>query len=150
MNMKTILFTIFSILAVLSLTGCSASGAGKADDTLDEQVDHIEVIYFHGNMRCLTCRAIEKFAHETVDSLFKDEVNSEKVLFRVVSIPENEAMADDYQTTGSSLFVTSFINGKETRKNMTEFGFKTARKNHVLFQDSLANVIRQSLENIRP
>lgn len=137
-------------MALLALPGCSASGTGKADDTSDEKVDHIEVIYFHGNMRCLTCRAIEKFAQETVDSLFKDEVNSGKVLFRVVSIPENEAMADDYRTTGSSLFVTSFINGKETRNNMTEFGFKTARKNHVLFQDSLANVIRQSLENIRP
>lgn len=148
--MKTFIFTIFSILAVLSLQGCSASNGGKAEETLHEQEDHIDVIYFHGNMRCLTCRAIEKFAQETVDSLFKDEVNSGKVLFRVVSIPENEATADDYQTTGSSLFVTSFINGKETRNNMTEFGFKTARKNHVLFQDSLANVIRQSLENIRP
>lgn len=60
MNMKTILFTIFSILAVLSLTGCSASGTGKADDTLDEHVDHIEVIYFHGNMRCLTCNSRTK------------------------------------------------------------------------------------------
>lgn len=141
---------ILSSMIMVLFVGCSSPKEKETAESVSNLDNHIEVIYFHGNMRCLSCRAIEKFAKETVDSLFTDEKKAGKVIFKVVDVSENEALADSYQTTGSSLYVTTFCNGKESRKDMTEFGFRTARKQHQLFQDSLASTIRNSLKNIAP
>lgn len=141
---------ILPIIMLVCFVNCSSPKENRHAGKESETEDHVEVIYFHGKMRCLTCRAIEKYAKETVDSLFHEEVKNGKVIFRVIDIQDYEDLADIYQTTGSSLFVTSIINGKETRKDMTEFGFKTARKEHQIFQDSLASAIKHSLNNIKP
>ena len=150
--MKSLRFflPILPIVMLVCFTNCSSPKETRHAGNESGTEDHVEVIYFHGKMRCLTCRAIEKYAKETVASLFNDAVKGGKVIFRVIDIQENEAMADSYQTTGSSLFITSFIDGKETRKDMTEFGFKTARKEHQIFQDSLVSAIKHSLNNMKP
>ena len=152
MNKKTLIryLSMLPLFIGLLLSACSSSNNDRAEDKSGISDNRVEVIYFHGNMRCLTCKAIEKFAKETVDSMYPDEVKNGKLRFRVVSILDNEKMADDYQTTGSSLFVTTYINGIEKRTDMTEFGFKTARKRHEYFQDSLSKVIRQSLNDMNP
>lgn len=136
---------IFSLM----ITGCNATESEKSKEAGKSMDNRVEVIYFHGKMRCSSCKAMEKYASEAVDSLFKDELKAGKVIFRTVDIQDNEAMADDYQVTGSSLFITSFSNGKESRKDMTEFGFKTARKHPGIFQDSVSNVIREFLNHIK-
>ncbi len=112
------------------------------------QKDRVEVIYFHGKQRCATCMAIEKNTREVINSLFADELRSGKVVFKTVDIstPEGEKIADKYEVTWSSLFVNKWKNGKETRNNMTEFGFGNARKNPGAFKKGLADRIRQSLK----
>ena len=152
MNMRTFnrYLSMFPLCIGLLLSACTSSNKSGEEDKSKLPDNRVEVIYFYGNMRCLTCKAIEKFAKETVDSIFTEESRNGKVRFRVVSIPDNEKMAYEYQTTGSSLFVTTYINGVEKRTDMTEFGFKTARKRHEYFQDSLSKVIRQSLYDMNP
>jgi thioredoxin fold protein len=149
---KTILsLSAISLMAIVLLSGClsNSSKDGKMDEQKSGEIeDHVEVLYFHGKAQCITCRAIEKFASEAIDSVFADEVKLGRVSFRVIDIDENEELANDYQTTWSSLFVTTFKNGEETRENLTEFGFSTARNNHDVFQDSLIHVIRNSLNRI--
>lgn len=147
--MKLLRFFLSMLPMLISFISCSSPKDTRQEDNESETEDHVEVIYFHGNMRCLTCRAIEKYAKETVDSLFDKEIKGREVIFRVIDIQNNDKLADSYQTTGSSLFVTSFKNGHETRKDMTEFGFKTARRHHQIFQDSLASVIRHTLNDIK-
>lgn len=110
--------------------------------------DRVEVVYFHGKQRCATCMAIEKNARETVSTMFADEVKKGSVVFRTVDIStsEGEKEADKYEVTWSSLFVNKWRNGKESRSNMTEFGFGHARKNPDGFKKGLAAKIRQSLK----
>lgn len=112
------------------------------------QKDRVEVIYFHGKQRCATCMAIEKNTREVINSLFADELKNGKIVFKIVDIstPEGEKIADKYEVTWSSLFVNKWKNGKETRNNMTEFGFGNARKNPGAFKKGLADRIRQSLK----
>lgn len=150
MRSYTIIVSIIATLASACAISCASQGDKQPQATTDEMVNHIEVIYFHGNMRCITCKAIEKYARETVDSIFPDEKESGRVIFRTVNITDNEEMADNYQASGSSLFVTSLADGHESRKDLTEYGFRTARRHHEMFQDSLASAIRQSLENLKP
>lgn len=92
--------------------------------------DHVEVMYFHGKQRCVTCMAIEKYAQEVVEKDFANEKKNGKVVFKVVDIstPEGAKIAKDYRVTWSSLFVNGWKNGKETRNDMTQFAFKNARK----------------------
>lgn len=94
--------------------------------------DCVEVMYFHGKQRCVTCMAIEKYARELVEKDFANEKKKGKVVFKVVDISTDEGakIAKEYRVTWSSLYVNGWKNGKEQRNDMTQFAFKNAR-NHV-------------------
>lgn len=131
---------------VIGLMSCG-NGENTANAKSPEK-DRVEVIYFHGKQRCATCMAIEKNTKELVNSMFADELKNGTVVFKTVDIstPEGEAIADKYEVTWSSLFVNKWKGGKETRNNMTEFGFGNARNNPNGFKKGLAEKIRQSLK----
>lgn len=138
------LLMIFALL--IGLVSCgSGENTANAKST---QKDRVEVIYFHGKQRCATCTAIEKNTREVLNSLFANELKNGNVVFKIVDIstPEGEKIADKYEVTWSSLFVNKWKNGKETRNNLTEFGFGNARKNPDAFKKGLADKIRQSLK----
>lgn len=140
---------IISVLVPICLFSCSSPKTGEAKGDECGTEDHVEVIYFYGKMRCKTCQAIEALTKETVESTFKDEVKAGKVVLRAVNIGDNPAMVDEYEAAGSSLFVTAFADGRQTRKNLTELGFMTACQRPEAFKDSLAATIRQSLETLK-
>ena len=79
MNKKTLIryLSMLPLFIGLLLSACSSSNNDRAEDKSGISDNRVEVIYFHGNMRCLTCKAIEKFAKETVDSMYPDEVKME-------------------------------------------------------------------------
>ena len=131
------------------ITGLMSCGGGDNTATAKSpEKDRVEVIYFHGKQRCATCMAIEKNAKEVVNTLFTNELENGTVVFKTVDIstPEREKIADRYEVTWSSLFVNKWKGGKETRNNMTEFGFGNARKNPDGFKKGLADKIRQLLK----
>lgn len=92
--------------------------------------------------------AIEKEAKAVVEQQFANDVKNEKVVFRAVDIsdPKNEALANKYEVSWSSLFLTSFKNGKETRHNLTELGFGNARSKPDVFKKVLAEKINAALK----
>ena len=110
--------------------------------------DHVEVMYFHGKQRCVTCMAIEKNAREVVEKDFAKEVKSGKVVFKIVDIStaEGAKIAKDYRVTWSSLFVNGWKNGKETRNDMTQFAFKNARKHADEFKKGVKEKIKKQLQ----
>lgn len=138
------------LLMILALIiGMASCGSGEKDTTaLSHENDRVEVIYFHGKQRCLTCRAIEKNTTEVLNDTFAKELKNGTLVFKTVDIttPEGEKIADKYEVTWSSLFVNKWKDGKESRNNMTEFGFGNARKNPEEFKKGLADKIRQSLK----
>lgn len=136
---------IFALLIGLVSCGHNSDSAAK-EETLEK--DRVEVIYFHGKQRCATCMAIEKNTREVIDSIFADKIADGSLVFRIVDIstPEGEQIADKYEVTWSSLFVSKWNNGEETRGNLTEFGFGNARQNADMFKKGLTDKIRQSLE----
>lgn len=109
---------------------------------------YVEVMYFHGKQRCLTCRAIEKYTKEVVYNDFAKLVKSGKVRYREIDIStaEGEKIADKYHVTWSSLYVNGWTNGKETRNNLTRMGFKYARSNTKQFKSELKGKINQLLK----
>lgn len=134
------------MLLSLGLFACGGgnSKTQKSNDA-DNTKDRIEVLYFHGKQRCATCMAIEQRTLETLEEQFADDLKNGSLVFRVIDIsqPENEALADKYQVTWSSLFVCRWKAGRETPENLTEFAFGNARTAPDTFKAGLAARIRE-------
>ena len=144
--MKKVLLLL--TLAV-GLFSCSTKSNGTQTETAttDEEVkDHVELVYFHGKQRCITCRAIEKYSKEVVDSIIGTGIPADELIFKVVDINENEALADSYEVTSSSLFLVKSANGAENRDNLTEFGFSNAKSKPDAFKQGLTEKLETALK----
>lgn len=132
---RNLLFVVMSLFAMVALAQTKVK-------------DHVEVMYFHGKQRCVTCMAIEKNARDVVEKDFANEKKSGKVAFKVVDIstPEGARIAKDYRVTWSSLFVNSWKNGKEKRSDMTQFAFKNARKHADEFKKGVSGKIKELMK----
>lgn len=129
------------LLMVVSLFAMMALAQTKVKD-------HIEVIYFHGKQRCVTCRAIEKHAHDVVEKDFGNELKNGKVVFKVVDIStaEGAKIAKRFRVNWSSLYVNGWKGGKEERNDMTQFAFKNARNNADEFKKGVRAKIKELLK----
>ena len=132
---RNLLFVVMGLFAMVALAQTKVK-------------DHVEVMYFHGKQRCMTCMAIEKNAREVVEKDFANEKKSGKVVFKVVDISTDEGakIAKDYRVTWSSLFVNGWKNGKEKRNDMTQFAFKNARKNANEFKKGVSGKIKELMK----
>ena len=70
---------------------CLFSICGMAQIAADT---YVEVLYFHGKQRCVTCKAIEKYTKEVVNADLAELVKNGKLRFKEVDIstPEGEKL----------------------------------------------------------
>jgi hypothetical protein len=73
----------------------------------------IVATYFHGNVRCTTCRKVESYAREAVEEGFATEIEAGTVEFRTVNVeePQNRHFVRDYQLMTRSVVVTEEVDG---------------------------------------
>lgn len=144
--MRTLLFIL---LVFAGFASCKGSQSAKAQNSAQTgQKEYVEVIYFHGKQRCVTCNAIEKLAKEVVEKDFAQQFKDGKVVFRIVDISteEGEKIADKYEVTWSSLFINKWDDGKEAKNNMTDFGFSYAKNSPDVFKDGVKKKIDELLK----
>lgn len=103
----------------------------------------VEVKYFHGQQRCVTCRSIEQQTRELLEDSYAKECKEGKIIFTVIdcSTEEGKRMASEYKVTYSSLFVEK--GGK--RVNLTQTGFQYAKNQPAEFKKHLKAAIDQYL-----
>ncbi len=77
-----------------------------------------------------------------------DAVRKGDVKFRTIDISreENEAVAEKYEVTWSSLFVVKHKGGVETVENLTELAFGNARKSPEVFKAGVVKTVREMLK----
>jgi hypothetical protein len=92
--------------------------------------------YFHGTFRCSTCRTIEQYSLEAIQTYFAKELGSGKLEFRPVNIeePENKHFIQDYQLVTRSLVLSLMSDGKETKWNNLADVWKLVRDKDKFFQ----------------
>ena len=139
-------------MIAISLLLFSCSGKPKTENKqeVSAQGDRVEVIYFHGKQRCVTCRAIEQLTNEVLEATFKNQIDKGAVVYKVIDISkkENGQIADKYEVTWSSLFVNGWKDGKENVNNMTEFSFSNARKSPDKFKEGIKNKVDELLKQL--
>ena len=144
--MRITLSTIIGLLFIV--TSCSA-GKKQPEETVAPPTigNYVEVLYFHGKQRCITCNAIEKLTKEALQENFADELDSGEVIFRVIDISEkqNEVVAEKYEVSWSSLFINRWDGVQETRGNMTEFGFLHAKSSPEVFKEGVKKKVSDLL-----
>ena len=113
------------------------------------QAQRVEVRYFHGKQRCITCRSIEKCAKEVLEESFASQQKSKKISMKVfdISTEQGKLVAADHKVSFSSLFIVKIDkNGKETRTDLTRQGFQYAKRNPGEFKKILKEEITKALK----
>ena len=113
------------------------------------QAQRVEVRYFHGKQRCITCRSIEKCAKEVLDESFASWQKNKKISMKVIdfSTEQGKPVAADHKVSFSSLFIVKIDKkGKETRIDLTRQGFQYAKRNPVEFKKILKEEITKALK----
>lgn len=122
-------------LAALTLL-CACGGNPGRPTAAGETAaaDCVQVLYFHGKQRCVTCNAIERLTREVVDSMGRDGV-----VMRVIDLNEDESLADQYEVTWSSLILDR--DGRV--ENLTQMGFGYAKDQPGVFKTRLTEAIER-------
>ncbi len=77
--------------------------------------------YFLTTKRCPTCRKIEAYTTEAIETAFARQLELGRLEFHVVNVdePENSHYIDDYQLTTKSVVLADYRDGEQTRwKNL--------------------------------
>lgn len=135
---KKSLTTIMAVLMLL-FTACN-SDAQKTNDKVPGIAAKIEVIQFHSEHRCYSCLQIEKLTKLTLANYFP----SLKLVLVNVDDKKNEKMAEEFEATGSALFLFNPATGK--KKDLTSFAFLKVG-NDKLFDTELKKHIEDFLKS---
>ncbi|HOW42349.1 MAG TPA: nitrophenyl compound nitroreductase subunit ArsF family protein [Candidatus Omnitrophota bacterium] len=106
--------------------------------------------YFHGNARCYTCRTMEQYSKEALETNFKDALAAGKLEFKAVNVEEreNEHFAQKYQLYTKSLVLSLVKDGKEIRsKNLA--GIWDHVRNKRRFFDYVTEEVSDFLKEIQ-
>lgn len=135
MNYKLILIATVTLLFV----ACGNKPSTEKEIKRESPKNGVEVLYFHGKQRCVTCNSIERLTREVLETHFTGELKNGTIMFHIIDIsqPENEQIADKYEVSWSSLFVNKWMNGVEIKTNMTDFGFSYAKNQPEVFKQGL-------------
>ena len=77
--------------------------------------------YFHTTYRCASCRSIEAYSREAIESAFADELKDGRLVWKVVNVEVkgNEHFVKDYQLFTKSVVLVDEVKGKQARwKNL--------------------------------
>jgi len=103
-----------AVVALLTLAAVfvpTYAPASDASDTPASSAEHrIVAYYFHGNARCKTCRAIESYSQEALESGFPDELADGRLEWQVVNTDEsqNAHFVKDFQLVSKALVLVEY------------------------------------------
>lgn len=145
--MKKILYIGVALLAFI-VTSCAGNASKTSESQEVTKNDGVEILYFHGKQRCITCNAIERLTTEVINETFAQELKDGKLSMQIIDIstPEGEAIADRYEVTWSSLFFNKWEDGNEARNNITQLGFAKAKNMPKEFKSDITNQLTELLK----
>lgn len=114
------LFVAISLIVLAAKESAKSRSTTPPDSLTQKEVameHHLKIFYFHGNVRCPSCKKIEAYTKETITSRYKPEMDSGLIEFTEINIdkPENEKFIEQYRLTTKQVIVSEFENGKEKR-----------------------------------
>jgi hypothetical protein len=125
MNMKgSSSISTFLMVAVITVGFMAITPDAGAQKAVDQQPAAqaapdagFVAFYFHGNVRCATCRKIEAYADEAIRSAFPAELEAGALTWQTINIdePENKHFIEDFQLTTRSVVLAEYRDGEVVR-----------------------------------
>lgn len=115
--MKRILLTLFILSTTFTIFAQTQNINKKTK---------LFVYYFHITDRCNTCRNIEAVTTKVLNENYKNELDSEIIVFKTFNVeyPENKYICEKYQAYGATLALTKIEFGVEAKiEDLTNFAF---------------------------
>jgi len=130
---KSILSSVM-VTIMLLFTACNGNAQNTKKAVSKTETATIQVIQFHSEHRCMTCNLIEKLTKETLQKF-------PTIPFLLVNVDDkkNEKMAEQFEATGTALFLYNPKTGK--KKDLTDFAFMNAKSDSKKFKDGLEKEI---------
>lgn len=93
----------------------SPAVAGPNEPSPAAKASKVVLYYFHGTVRCPTCRKFESFSNEALQEAFAEALNDGRLEWRVVNVdePGNEHFVSDYQLYTRALVLVKIRDGKQ-------------------------------------
>ncbi len=148
-NFVSAALLLFVTASVVILIGREVSGptADEAASAAEQMPDNTLIVYyFHGDTRCPTCRNIEAYSHEAVESAFAEELAQNKLLWNAVNYeqPENNHFATDYEIVAPTVILIRTANGKAADWKNLDRVWELVRDREA-FTEYIQNEIRSML-----
>jgi len=80
----------------------------------DDSSVNVEIYHFHATQQCWSCIRLGELAEKTVNTYYRDELASGKLVFGHIDgqKPENRDLVMKYGVRGSSLFIGTYVDGE--------------------------------------
>jgi hypothetical protein len=130
---------------LLAVTVIGMSAYAFAADASPQST--VYAYYFHGTMRCPTCRKLEQYSKEVIERNFALDLASGGLAFKVVNVEEreNEHYVKEYNLYTKSLVLSKVIDGKEiSAKNLDKIWEYVGNKQK--FSEYVTREIREFLK----
>ena len=120
MKIKPVITAIllgFVAASIAMLTfGNSDTSEPKDETTQSTRPNRVIIYYFHGNVRCVTCRAIEQQTIDAIRSKYPDQLHDGSLELKTVNVedPGNRHFVQDYKLVTRSVVLSRIVDGKET------------------------------------
>lgn len=125
-----IIFVIASIgyLVAKEYAGLFNNHSGDSVQTAAQAANHIDGIvmyYFHGNSRCPTCMAIERYSHEAAMPYLNDKI----LIWQTVNVEDigNKHFIYDFSLSSSGPVIVKYEKGEIERYQILDRVWQLAR-----------------------
>jgi len=139
MNYKSIIKAVLLVFTIASIVALFVKDpqpdpepACASAETVNPQVNSgnpgpaavspkVVVYYFHTSFRCSSCKKIEAYSHEAIESGFAKELKDGRLAWCVINVDErtNRHFIQDYQLFSKSLVLVKMKDGKQAEwKNL--------------------------------
>ncbi|HSN56151.1 MAG TPA: nitrophenyl compound nitroreductase subunit ArsF family protein [Candidatus Sulfomarinibacteraceae bacterium] len=134
------------LLLALATVWPAVAADDAASPAAGAVTDGVVAFYFHGNVRCATCRTIEAYAHDAIHAGFAGELDDGALSWRVVNVdePENKHFVQDFQLVTRSVVLAELRDGKVVRFTNLDKVWQLVR-NRDDFVDYIQNETREFL-----
>ena len=118
-----LLFALGSAAFVFLPTPTLAPQQPSAAPQIEKPGDRVIAYYFYGKVRCTTCRTLEAYAQEALQTGFPQALAEGRLEWRPVNVdtPEHHHFVADYQLAFRSLVLARVRDGQQEQwKNLEE------------------------------
>jgi hypothetical protein len=99
------------------LPGAAEQPTGTEDADAGARTARFVAYYFHGKVRCATCRKLEAYSREAITQGFTQELESGTLAWRTVNTdePDNAHLVGDFELVAKSVVLVEYRDGEVVR-----------------------------------